>query len=351
MQQKYGQETKNSRRNNFLKTMKKRFWVDLRNFNKNFATAAIEAGADALLASEEHCSEIEALGKIEVFTEKDFGKKCDLVKITQKSDEDKVVSYSGKIPVIVENIDWTIIPLENLISKTSNLIQAVKNPKEARLALTTMERGADGIFLIPKNASEIKECGEIAREVGAEDFSLEPVKIIEISAVAMSDRCCIDTTSLLPPGVGILAGDSGRAMFLVHNENVESPFCAARPFRVNAGAVHAYVRLPGNRTKYLCELSAGDEVVAVDPKGNGRVVAVGRNKIERRPMLLVKAENASGKKVSLILQNAETIRLTTPQGKPSSVTRLKIGDEVLAFFGEETGRHFGEAIRETISEK
>jgi 3-dehydroquinate synthase II len=167
----------------------------------------------------------------------------------------------------------------------------------------------------------------------------------------MSDRCCIDTTSLLPPGTGLLVGDSGSAMFLVHNENVQSPYCAARPFRVNAGAVHAYVRLPENRTKYLCELSAGDEVLAVDPKGNSHTVAVGRNKIERRPMMLVSAQNKKGKRVSLVLQNAETIRLTTPDGKPASVTRLQKGDMVLAFFGESTGRHFGEAIQETIREK
>ena len=137
-------------------------------------------------------------------------------------------------------------------------------------------------------------------------------------------------------------------MFLVHNENVESPYCATRPFRVNAGAVHAYIRLPHNRTKYLCELSSGDEVLAVDSNGKGYVVAVGRNKIERRPMLLVTAENKRRKKVSLVLQNAETIRLTTPEGKPTSVTRLVKGDKVLAFWKQcwtTFGKKFKKAFR------
>ena len=330
--------------------MKKIFWVDGRGAEKKIITAAIEAGADAILIDEKRKNEISKLGKIKLLTENDFGKKTDLVKITKKADEKKVEKYRGEIPVIIENTDWTIIPLENLISKTTNLIQTVENEKETKLALTTMERGADGIFLKTKSPSVVKKVGEIVREIGAEKIPLEIAKITKITPVAMSDRCCLDTTSILPPGVGLLVGNSGSAMFLVHNENVKSPFCAARPFRVNAGAVHAYVRLPNNRTKYLCEISAGDEVLAVDPRGVSRVVAIGRNKIERRPMLLIEAKNGK-KTVALVVQNAETIRLTAPDGAPASVTNLKIGDEVLAFFGEKTGRHFGEAIAETISEK
>ena len=332
--------------------MKKIFWIDLRGADKKLKTAAIEAGADAVLV--EKSEEMKTLGKIQTIApDGDLipGKDLDMVKITQKSDEDKIVAWGGKVPVIIENTDWTIIPLENLISKTTNLIQTVENPKEAKLALTTMERGADGILLKPKSINDIKEIGDIVREMGAEHFALEPVEIEEIKSVSMSDRCCVDTTSLLPPGTGLLIGDSSKALFLVHNENVESPFCAPRPFRVNAGAVHAYIRLPNNKTKYLCEISAGDEVLGVDPTGKTQIVSVGRNKIERRPMLLVVAKSKKGDRISLVLQNAETIRLTSPEGKPLSVTRLQKGDTVLAFIGESIGRHFGEAIKETIYEK
>ncbi len=334
--------------------MKKLFWIDLRDFDKKYLTAAIEAGVDAIYLDQGKSETVKKLGKVTTIAADGdlvLGKDVDHVTITKKADEDKVVAHKGKIPVIVENIDWTIIPLENLISKTSNLIQMVKNPKEAKLALETMERGADGIVLQPQSVNDIIETGKIVREIGAEQFALDVAKIVETKAVSMSDRCCLDTTSILPPGTGLLVGDSGKAMFLVHNENVQSPFCAARPFRVNAGAVHAYVRLPNNRTKYLCELTTGDEVLAVDPQGKSQIVAIGRNKIERRPMLLVVAENKDGKRVSLVMQNAETIRLTTPKGKPASITTIKIGDEVLAYFGEATGRHFGEAINETIREQ
>jgi 3-dehydroquinate synthase class II len=53
---------------------------------------------------------------------------------------------------------------------------------------------------------------------------------------------------------------------------------------------------------------------------------------------------------SLILQNAETIRLVDPSGKPISVVGLKEGDRVLVVT-DMPGRHFGTAVEETISEK
>jgi 3-dehydroquinate synthase II len=138
-------------------------------------------------------------------------------------------------------------------------------------------------------------------------------------------------------------------MFLIRAENIETPYCDPRPFRVNAGAVHAYIKIPDGKTKYLADLKTGDQVLIVDAKGKTEVTYVGRSKIERRPMLLVEADY-NGQKISLVLQNAETIRLTNPYGLPVSVTHLRLGDEILVNI-EESGRHFGVKINETIVEK
>jgi 3-dehydroquinate synthase II len=40
-------------------------------------------------------------------------------------------------------------------------------------------------------------------------------------------------------GEGMLVGSQSFALFLVHSESEESPYVAARPFRVNAGGVYA----------------------------------------------------------------------------------------------------------------
>jgi fructose-bisphosphate aldolase / 2-amino-3,7-dideoxy-D-threo-hept-6-ulosonate synthase len=64
---------------------------------------------------------------------------------------------------------------------------------------------------------------------------------------------------------------------------------------------------------------------------------------------LVEAE-AGGQNISVILQNAETIRLTQPDGKAVSLVDIKEGSEVLVY-REHSGRHFGVRIDETILEK
>ena len=58
----------------------------------------------------------------------------------------------------------------------------------------------------------------------------------------------------------------------------------------------------------------------------------------------------SDKEITTIVQNAETIRLTDPKGKPVSVVKLKKGDKILVAV-EEAGRHFGHKIDESITEK
>jgi 3-dehydroquinate synthase II len=165
----------------------------------------------------------------------------------------------------------------------------------------------------------------------------------------MGDRVCIDTCTSMGLGEGMLVGNSSAALFLVHSESIENPYVAPRPFRVNAGGVHAYTLLPGGRTKYLSELKTGDEALAVRYDGGVQSTIIGRVKIEKRPMLLLEAD-AGGKTVSLILQNAETIRLVGPGGKPISVVDLEKGSEILVYL-EEAGRHFGVKVEESITER
>jgi 3-dehydroquinate synthase II len=94
---------------------------------------------------------------------------------------------------------------------------------------------------------------------------------------------------------------------------------------------------------------AGDEVLRVNSTGHVTSLVVGRVKIERRPLILIEATNPNGP-ATTILQNAETIRLVSPDGEAVSVVKLRPGDQVLGFM-EEAGRHFGHKIKETITEK
>ncbi|NPA58685.1 MAG: 3-dehydroquinate synthase II [Aquificae bacterium] len=330
----------------------KEFIVDATNYDKKIITTAIESGADYIIIPEEKLEEAKKLGRVKFITVDKDGNLSDdfvMVVIKNKKDEERAaqLARSGK-KVIVKTTDWTIIPLENLIAQSDNIYAVVKNHDEASIAVGILEKGVRGVVLETEDLNEIKRVAGIIKET-VEKVELVKAKITAVIPVGMGDRVAVDTTSLFKRGEGMLVGNSSAGMLLVHAETEESPYVASRPFRVNAGAVHMYTRVPGGKTVYLCELEAGKEVMAYDIDGNGRAVVVGRAKIERRPMLLVEAEY-NGKRLSAVLQNAETIRLVRDDGSPVSVVDLKEGDLVLGYV-EEAGRHFGMKVEETIIEK
>ena len=334
--------------------MKKIFWVKALSWDKKTITTALEAWAEAVLVDSKHAEDTKKYWRIKTISTENadmiIWKDVDIVCITSKEKEDDVVKYAWKIPVIIQNKDWTIIPLENLISKTSNLIQEVSSSDEWILALQTMEKWADWVLLDCSDMSEIKKLWKFISEINEPDLNLTKVKITSITQTWLCDRCCLDTWNILEPWRGMLVWNKSSAFFLVHNENVASPYCDPRNFRVNAWAVHAYIQLPNNKTKYIWELWSWEEVLTVNEKWETKWAVLWRNKIEIRPMLEVEAKSSEWKIVNLLMQNAETIRLTSPDWKPVSITHMKIWDEVLAYF-QEWWRHFGQSVKETINEK
>jgi 3-dehydroquinate synthase II len=253
---------------------------------------------------------------------------------------------------IVIGSDWQIIPLENLIARIgeeTDLVAGVQSAEEARTAYETLELGADAVLLDSDDPDEIRKTVEVREEMQRERLDLEYATVTSVEQTGSADRVCVDTGSLMDHDEGMLVGSLSRGLFFVHAETAESPYVASRPFRVNAGAVHAYVRDPDGDTRYLSELGSGDEVQVVDVEGHTREAVVGRAKIEKRPMFRVQAETADGDRIETLLQNAETIKINTPQGR-KAITDLEAGDEILVYY-EDTARHFGEAVEESIIEK
>ena len=256
---------------------------------------------------------------------------------------------------IVVGEDWTIIPLENLIARIGDeteLVAGVTTADEAEAAFETLEIGADAVLLDTAEPDEIRETCERRDALDREHLDLEWAEVTAVERVGSADRVCVDTGSLMDGDEGMLVGSMSRGLFFVHAETADSPYVASRPFRVNAGAVHAYVRAPGGETRYLAELESGDEVQVVDTAGNTREAIVGRVKIERRPMFRVEAEvetEDGPDRIETLLQNAETIKVATGDGR-TAVTDLESGDKVRVYH-EETARHFGEAVEERIIEK
>jgi 3-dehydroquinate synthase II len=329
----------------------KRIWVKAVPWNKEVAVAAAECGADALWVPPGWVPDVRKMGIIQVVAEDgDLKLGQDVIEkvIREKKDEEEIASLSLSKVVVVRGGDWTIIPLENLLSKTDHLFVEVNNLNEGQTAFGILEKGVEGLVINNPDPDAVRHILLTLKE-GAEKFELLPARVRRIEPLGVGDRVCVDTCSSMAPGEGMLVGNSSQALFLVHSENVENPFVNTRPFRVNAGPVHAYIRMADGQTKYLSEIGTGDRVLIVNFEGTSYPAVVGRAKIERRPLVLVEAEER-GQPISVILQNAETIRLVQPNGKPVSLTDLEEGTEVLVC-AEKGGRHFGVKIDESIIER
>ncbi len=283
-----------------------------------------------------------------------------------KSKQDEVfiveVSKKGNFNfIIVKAPDWKIIPFENLIAEMhkndTELIASVENINEAELMLKTLEVGTDGVLITPKEVNDIVELKKLL----VTEFRVELIEaeVTALQNVPERERVCVDTTSLLKSGEGMLVGSTAKGFVLVHAEVFDTQFVSSRPFRVNAGDVSAYILVPSDdtdnnyRTKYLSELKGGDQVLVVNSTGGAKKVTVGRVKIETRPMLRLELEiDKQGKKIKFnyIGQNAETIRLVNSAGTPVSIVNIKVGDKVLVHIGPEA-THFGIKIKENIIER
>jgi 3-dehydroquinate synthase II len=338
----------------------KEIWLlstgDKWNEEKEKITDAIELGYTGAVVKEKFAERAKKLGRIKVVAKSNSeglfldGKKAYFIDVSSAEDQENAIKLSNEVDYLFLSFsDWKIIPLENLIAmrKKAKLIARVNSLDDAEVILTTLEKGADGIAVKSMERDELRSFSELVTR-GERKIELRKAKVVEIRPLGIGERVCIDTVSLMNTGEGMLVGNKASFMFLVASESEESEYVESRPFRVNAGSVNAYLKA-GEKTKYLVELKAGDEVEVIRFDGAARKSWVGRVKIEKRPLILLKAIT-EGEEGSVILQNAETIKLVSPDGKHVSISSLKEGDEVLVWIGKKA-RHFGAGIEEFIVEK
>ena len=316
-------------------------------FDKGDVTLALESGVDGVIVPREHLDQVAGLSRCPVWAAEDVA----TMALNVKADEEAVLERLHKGERVVLARGWEVIPVENLLAQSDSVLAEAATLDEARLAAGILERGVAGIIVSREAVADLKTIvAQCKMAQGREE--LLPAVVTRVESVGLGHRVCADTLSILRKGQGMLVGNSSAFTFLVHAETERTEYVAARPFRVNAGAVHAYVRLPGDKTTYLGEFKAGQEVLIVDANGETSLATLGRVKIEVRPMLLIEAQVKTEEGVktgAVFLQNAETIRLTTPGGEPVSVVGLKPGDTILCRL-DEAGRHFGMRISEDIRE-
>jgi len=110
------------------------------------------------------------------------GKKIGMkFKVLSNADIEKILQFAkaGLDFVIIEVMDWKIIPLENIIAKLHKIhteVFAVANtPDETRKMFSILEIGVDGVIFSTNSINEVKETMVY---LGTKNFDLRPAKIL-----------------------------------------------------------------------------------------------------------------------------------------------------------------------------
>lgn len=253
-------------------------------------------------------------------------------------------------PVAVRWAAERVIPLESLVAARrahGTLWVVAAENADVPAFLGALEHGADTVVVDIASPEMLDDLEDRLEQVRP-PLDWQQVPIRSVASGGMGDRVIVDTTSLLSPEEGLLVGSAAALLFHVASEAEGSRYTRPRPFRVNAGAAHSYTLLANGETRYLSELAPGDAVLVCTPEGLSRSARVGRIKIERRPLTLVTGEYG-GRHPTVFLQEAETVRLSTAQGRIAA-TDLKAGARAWAV-PSSAARHLGRAVAETIEER
>ena len=290
---------------------------------------------------------------------KQVGRRVD---VSTSEGQSKARAMAGSVEWILLDLgEWKMIPIENVIASCdggpTKVAARISSAEQVLGAAFALDIGVDALLvtedilptaLIAKSQRGEREQSEM-EEVKSEEFELSTLRIIQVKEGGVGDRICVDLTSMLDLGEGMIVGSSSNSMVLVHGETVESEFVPTRPFRVNAGAAHTYILMADGGTKYLSELKMGDQVMVSNSEGKSRTATVGRVKIERRPFILFKWRDENHNEAGALLQQAETVRLVTESGL-ISITDLSPDMKIIGWSGG-AGRHLGIEITADVTEK
>ncbi|CEM03426.1 unnamed protein product [Vitrella brassicaformis CCMP3155] len=333
-----------------------------------------------------------------------------VVKIIQPEDQNEGKKLIGSVEwIVIDCDDWVQIPGENMVAAShqtpTRICAVVTDASQIQGLAFSLQLGVDALLLPPDQAmwkaalearttrgqgtqpTNAEASQPSAKGVASAHSGLRFARVVSVSDGGVGDRVCLDLIQNMRHGEGALVGSSAMRLAFVHAETIPAGFVPARPFRINAGPVHAYCLMgDGKSTKYLSEIQAGDEIAVVSlPAGadgsvTSRAVSVGRCKVERRPVLKVifQIESADGTAApsagNVFLQQAETVRLLKrdegterPSGEhafllpgggegesvcwvvPVSITSLKAGDSILVR-GQSVGTHLGQPIDAKVVE-
>ena len=200
---------------------------------KKIISSALEDGYTTMLIREEDKG-LRRLGRYDALTLRgtdifrEEEKVGAILRIGSASDLKKASAYKDKVQfLLIDARDWKVIPLENLIAEfrgsQTKLLATASTVEEAKLFSETMECGADGIVIVPKDGESVESFSSL-RTVNSPKIALTAVPITKIGALTIGDRVCVDTCSMMSVGEGMLVGSQSSCLFPdqfgIHGERV-----------------------------------------------------------------------------------------------------------------------------------
>ncbi|HQG49342.1 MAG TPA: 3-dehydroquinate synthase II, partial [Sedimentisphaerales bacterium] len=201
----------------------KRLWVNVVPYKKEIAIAALESGAEALVLPEGQSGTVRQFGKIKTVEpggDLKPGVDVEFIDVASKADEDRAASVPANKLVVLKMLDWTIIPIENLLARRGgNLLVQVANSEQAKLMVEILEKGVDGVVLLAPGLLSVRP-REIPVPVVSLAHPIEHQRVLNID-VDNVDGGYLAVSHLVGLGhrrIGIVAGVAARKAGNERNE-------------------------------------------------------------------------------------------------------------------------------------
>ena len=122
-------------------------------FRKSDVTLALESGVDGVIVPADCVDAAAALSRIPAIAEEDMPS----FPMSSKADEERIrdALLSGRKVVLARG--WEVIPVENLLAQCSEVIAEAASLDEAVLASGILQRGVQGIVVLPRAVAELKQ--------------------------------------------------------------------------------------------------------------------------------------------------------------------------------------------------
>src|SRR6185436_20625670 len=140
--------------------------------------------------------------------------------------EEACAAVRAGLLTVIRFKDPTKNPLEIVLAAGSRrgakIMTFVSDLAEAKMVMSVLESGPDGVIMTPRSAAEVEALGRLCSPVRGQ-LALKEFAVTEIADAGTGDRVCVDTCSNFFRDEGLLVGAFGGGFLLCCSETHPLP--------------------------------------------------------------------------------------------------------------------------------